>query len=44
MTHVAWDSFTHGTGYLTSRWLVLRIPVLVLFTRPMPVFDFCNVY
>jgi Domain of unknown function (DUF4184) len=39
MTHVGWDSFTHGTGYLTSRWLVLRIPVLVLFTRPMPVFD-----
>jgi hypothetical protein len=34
MTHVAWDSFTHGTGYLTSRWLVLRIPVLLLFTRP----------
>jgi hypothetical protein len=36
---IAWDSFTHGTGYLVSKWPALRMPVLVLFTRPIPVFD-----
>jgi hypothetical protein len=39
VSHVAWDSFTHGTGYLVSKWPALRMPVLVLFTRPIPVFD-----
>jgi hypothetical protein len=32
VSHVAWDSFTHGTGYLVSKWPALRMPVLVLFT------------
>lgn len=39
LTHVAWDSFTHGTSYLVAIWPVLRIPAVVLGTRSFPLFE-----
>src|SRR6266851_3148182 len=27
ITHIAWDSFTHRTGYFVLQWPVLRTPV-----------------
>lgn len=38
-THVVWDSFTHGTGYLVATRALLRVPVFVLGTRSIPLFD-----
>jgi hypothetical protein len=38
-THVVWDSFTHGTGYLVTTLALLRVPVFVLGTRSVPLFD-----
>jgi hypothetical protein len=38
-THVAWDSFTHPTGKFVSMWSGLRIPLLVLRTRSIPVYE-----
>jgi hypothetical protein len=37
--HVVWDSFTHGTGYLVATLALLRVPVFVLGTRSVPLFD-----
>jgi hypothetical protein len=39
ITHVAWDSFTHGTGYFVSIWPWLRAPILVLGTRTLPLYE-----
>jgi hypothetical protein len=38
-THLVWDSFTHGTGYLVATLAVLRVPVFVLGTRSVPLFE-----
>jgi hypothetical protein len=38
-THVAWDSFTHGTGYFVRLWPSLRIPVFELGTRTLPLYE-----
>jgi hypothetical protein len=38
-THVVWDSFTHRTGYLVATLPLLRVPVFVLGTRSVPLFD-----
>jgi hypothetical protein len=39
MSHVAWDSFTHRAGYFVAIWPALRIPVVVLGTRSIPLFE-----
>jgi hypothetical protein len=38
-THVVWDSFTHGTGYLVAMLPLLRVPAFELGTRTFPLFD-----
>jgi hypothetical protein len=38
-THVAWDSITHGTGLLVALLPGLRVPVLVLGSRSIPLFE-----
>jgi hypothetical protein len=35
-THVVWDSFTQGIGYLVAALAILRVPVFVLGTRSVP--------
>jgi hypothetical protein len=39
VTHVAWDSFTHGTGYLVALVPRLRIPILMLGYRSIPLYE-----
>jgi hypothetical protein len=39
ITHVVWDSFTHRTGYLVAILPFLRVPVSILSTRSVPLFD-----
>ena len=38
-THVAWDSFTHKTGYVVSHWPILRTPVFEIGTRTFRLFE-----
>lgn len=38
-THNAWDSFTHGTGFLVTRLPLLRTPVIALGSRAFRVFE-----
>src|SRR5258708_1566951 len=38
-THIAWDSFTHRTGYLVSRWPILQTPVFELGGRTFRLFE-----
>jgi hypothetical protein len=38
-THVAWDSFTHGTGHLVAALPILQVQVFVLSTRSFPLFE-----
>jgi len=38
-THIAWDSFTHGTGTLVAMIPLLRMPVHVFGIRTLRLFD-----
>jgi hypothetical protein len=39
ITHNVWDSFTHRTGYVVTRWLPLQMPAFMLGTRTFRVFE-----
>jgi hypothetical protein len=39
ITHIAWDSFTHRTGYFVLQWPVLRTPVFVFGSRTFRLFE-----
>jgi len=39
ITHIAWDSFTHGTSYLAAMLPLLRNPPFVLGTRSFPLYE-----